>query len=57
MAIAQVCINSIGNMYGLLNSDGLKGDPSPTCLRKYREQDKDEAVAKRAIKELEIFVS
>ena len=40
VAIAQVCINSISNMYGLLYSDGVKGDPSPTCLRKYREQDR-----------------
>ena len=44
-------------MYGLLYSDGVKGKPSPTCLRKYREKDEEEAVAKRAIKELEIFVS
>ena len=31
-------------MYGLLYSDGVKGEPSPTCLRKYREED-EEAVA------------
>ena len=40
-------------MYG---SDGVKGEPSPTCLRKYPEEDDEEAVAQRAIKELEIFV-
>ena len=39
-------------MYG---SDGVKEEPSPTCLRKYPEEDEDEAVA-RASKELEIFV-
>ena len=33
---------SIGNMYG---SDGVKGEPSPTCLRKYPEEDEGEAVA------------
>ena len=41
-------------------SDGVKGDPrdpSPTWLRKYREDDEEEAVTKTAIKELMIFVS
>ena len=38
-------------------SDGVKGEPSPTCLRKYRKEDEEEAVAKRTIKEFEIFVS
>ena len=42
-------------MYGLYTgSGGVKGETSPTCLRKYREEDEEEAVAKRAIKELEI---
>ena len=43
----------------LLYSDVMKGDPSPRwlrTLRKYREEDEVEAV-KRAMKELEIFVS
>ena len=40
----------------LLDSDVVKGDPGPTLLRKYQEEDKEEAV-KRAIKESEIFVS
>ena len=40
----------------LLNSDVMKGDPSPRWLRKYREEDEEEAV-KRAMKELKIFVS
>ena len=44
-------------MHGLLYSDAVKGEQSPTCLRKYREEDEEEAVAKRAIKELEILVS
>ena len=44
-------------MYKSLYSDGVKGDPSPTWLRKYREEDEEEAVTKRAMKELEIFVS
>ena len=35
----------------------MKGDPSPTWLRKYREDDEEESVTKTAIKELEIFVS
>ena len=39
-----------------LYSDVMKGDPSSTWLRKYKEQDEEEAV-KRAIKESEIFVS
>ena len=43
-------------MYGLLYSDGVKGEPSPTCVRKYQEEDEEEAVTKRAIKQLEIFV-
>ena len=34
---------SIGNMYG--TSDGVKGEPSPTCLRKYPEEDEGEAAA------------
>ena len=42
---------------GLLYNDGVKTDPSPTWLRKYREEDEEEAVTKRAIKELEIFVT
>ena len=29
-------------MYG---SDGVKEEPSPTCLRKYPEEDEEEAVA------------
>ena len=41
----------------LLYSDVVKGEQSPICLRKYREEDEEEAVAKRAIKELEILVS
>ena len=40
-------------MYG---SDGVKEEPSLTCQRKYPEEDEEEAVAWRAIKELEIFV-
>ena len=40
----------------LLYSDIVKGDPSPTWLRKYQEEDEEEAV-KRTIKESEIFVS
>ena len=44
-------------MYKSLYSDGVKGDPSPTWLRKYREDDEEEAVTKTAIKELQIFVS
>ena len=39
-----------------LYSDVMKGDPSPTWLRKYQEEDEEEAV-RRAIKESEIFVS
>ena len=35
---------------GRLYSDVLKGDPSPTWLRRYQEEDEEEAV-KRAIKE------
>ena len=35
---------------GPLYSDVLKGDPSPTWLRRYQEEDEEEAV-KRAIKE------
>ena len=34
----------------------VKGDPSPTWLRRYQEQDEEEA-AKKAIKESEVFVS
>ena len=40
----------------LLYSDVVKVDSSPTWLRKYHEEDEEEAV-KRAIKESEIFVS
>ena len=40
----------------LLYSDIAKGDPSPTWLGKYKEEDEKEAV-KRAIKESEISVS
>ena len=39
-----------------LYSDVMKGDSSPTWLRKNQEEDEEEAV-KRAIKESEIFVS
>ena len=35
----------------------MKGDPSQTWLRKCREEDEEEAVTKKAIKELGIFVS
>ena len=40
----------------LLYSDVMKGDPSPRWLRKYREEDEEEAV-KMAMKESEILVS
>ena len=40
----------------LLYSNVVTGDPSPTWLRKYREENEEEAV-ERAIKESEIFVS
>ena len=40
----------------LLYSDVMKGDPSPRWLRKYREEDEEEAV-KTSMKESEIFVS
>ena len=40
----------------LLYSDVVKGEPSPKYLRKYQEED-EEAVTKKAIKEFEIFVS
>ena len=40
----------------LLYSNVVKGDPSLTWLRKYQEEDEEEAV-KRAIKESEVFVS
>ena len=40
----------------LLYSDVMKGDPRPRWLKKYREEDEEEAV-KRAMKESEIFVS
>ena len=33
----------------------VKGDPSPTWLRRYQEQDEEEAV-KKAIKESKVFV-
>ena len=29
----------------MYDSDGVKGEPSPTCLRKYPEEDEQEAVA------------
>ena len=53
-ATAQVCINFHRQHVWSLYSGGVKGETSPTCLRKYREEDEEEAVAKRAIKELEI---
>ena len=56
-AIARVCINFHRQHVWSLYRDGVKGETRPTCLRKYREEDAEEAVAKRAIKELEIFVS
>ena len=37
-------------------SNGVKGEPSPTWLTKYRGED-EEAVTRTAIKELKIFVS
>ena len=40
----------------LLYSDVVKGEPSPTWLRKYQNED-EEAVTKKAIKEFEISVS
>ena len=40
----------------LLYSNVVKGDPSPTWLRRNQEEDEEGAV-KRAIKESEIFVS
>ena len=40
----------------LLYSGVVNGDPSPTWLRKYQEEDEEEAV-KREIEESEIFVS
>ena len=40
----------------LLYSDVVGGEPSPTWLRPYQEEDEEEAV-KRAKKESEIFVS
>ena len=39
----------------LLYNDGVKEDPSPTLLRKYQEEDEEEAVKNLAIKESEIF--
>ena len=39
----------------LLYNDGVKEDPSPTLLRKYQEEDEEEAVKSLAIKESEIF--
>ena len=41
----------------LLYIDVVKREPSPTKLRKYQEEDDEVAVTKKAIKELEIFVS
>ena len=56
-AIAQVCINlHRQHIMSFQYSDGVKGDPSPTWQRKYQEEDEEEAVTKRAIKELGIFV-
>ena len=46
----------IGNIKCLLYSDGVKGDPSSKWLRKYQEEDEEEALTKRVIKELEIFI-
>ena len=40
----------------VLYSDVMKGDPSLRWLRKYREEDEEEAV-KRAMKESKIIVS
>ena len=40
----------------LLHSDGVKEDPSPTLLRKHQEEDEEESVKSRAIKESDIFV-
>ena len=40
----------------LLYNDVGKGDPSPTWLRKYQEEDEKEDV-KRTIKESKFFVS
>ena len=40
-AIAQVCINLYRQH--VMSFDGVKGDPSPTLLRKYREEDEEEA--------------
>ena len=45
------------NLSCLLYSDVVKGGPSPTKLRKYQEEDEEEALTKKTIKELEIFVS
>ena len=45
------------NLSCLLYSDVVKGGPSPTKLRKYQEEDEEEALTKQTIKELEIFVS
>ena len=41
----------------LFYSDVVKAEPSPTKLRKYQEENEEEAVTKKAIKEIEIFVS
>ena len=40
-AIPQVCINL--HRQHVMSFDGVKGDPSPTLLRKYREEDEEEA--------------
>ena len=41
----------------ILYSDVAKEDPSPTWLRKYQEEDEEEAAKSRTIKESEIFAS
>ena len=40
-AIPLVCINL--HRQHVMSFDGVKGDPSPTLLRKYREEDEEEA--------------
>ena len=42
---AAVCINFHRQYACMHGSDGVKGEPSPTCLRKYPEEDEEEAVA------------
>ena len=41
----------------VMYSDVAKEDPSPTWLRKYQEEDEEEAAKSGTIKESEIFVS